>query len=225
MPHPETPPPSPSKNTTNNTINMSTKVNGEVPSSAFLSVRHSLPPLHRTVQYIAPLKYSTNPPQHLASFPLISDSITTFKTNPYGAKSLDLTTASLQRLEPLLPYLAKPYQYVSPYVQKADSLGDSTLSTIETRFPLVKKPTGELYSEGRDIVFFPLKKGTEGKEYVIGVFGSEKKKAGQEGLVGYGKALIGTGFIVGGEAYKLVSGYLAGSKKEVNEVVSEKPLN
>jgi len=90
---------------------------------------------------------------------------------------------------------------------------------------LVKKPTGELYNDGRDLVFFPLRKGTEGREYVVGVFGTEKKKAGQEGLVGYGWALVNTGFVVSGDAYKWVSGYLAGPKQEVKEVVSEKVTN
>jgi len=163
------------------------QVNGEAPSSAFLN--------------------------HLTSYPVVSDSISAFKTNPYGAKSLDLTTASLHRLQPLLPYLARPYQFVSPYVQKADSLGDATLSSIDARFPAVKKPAGEWYSEGREIVLFPLRKGNEGKEYVLSVFGVEKKKVGQDGLVSYGKALIGTGLVVSGDAYKWVSEYLAGAKK------------
>merc|ERR1712093_718465 len=40
---------------------------------------------------------------------------------------------------------------------------------------------------GKAIVFFPLKKGTEGKEYVVGVYGSECKKVGGEGIVTWGK--------------------------------------
>jgi len=178
---------------------MAAQVNGEAPSSAFLS--------------------------HLSSIPLISDTISSFKSNPYGAKSLSFTTAVSQRLSqaPLLPYFSKSYQqYLSPYVQKADSLGDSTLSSLESRFPAVKKPTGELYHDSREFVFFPLKMGTEGREYVVGVFGSEKKKAGQEGLVGYGRALIGTGLVVGGDAYKWVSDYLAGQKAEGKEVLNGK---
>merc|ERR1712000_350722 len=68
-----------------------TSSNGEAPSSAFLS--------------------------HLISYPVISDSISTFKSNPYGAKSLSITTSlSHQLADPLLPYLTKPYQYVSPYI-------------------------------------------------------------------------------------------------------------
>merc|ERR1712093_858980 len=167
---------------------MAPQVNGEAPSSAFLS--------------------------HLISYPVISDSISTFKSNPYGAKSLSIT-----------PSLSKPYQYVPPYITKADSLGDSTLSTIDSKFPVVKKPTGELIDNGKAIVFFPLKKGTEGKEYVVGVYGSECKKVGGEGIVTWGKAAIATGLVVGGDAYGWLSGFLAGKKAEAKEVSNEKLNN
>jgi hypothetical protein len=109
---------------------------------------------------------------------------------------------------------------VSPYLQKADSLGDSTLSGLDARFPVVKKPTGELFDEGKSIITFPLRKGTEGKEYVFGVFGSEKKKVGQDGLVGYGKAVVSTGYVVTNDVIQWVSGFLAGKKAEAKEAVS-----
>ena len=194
---------------------MAAQVNGEAPSSAFLNVGL----LFSSLSLSAPLLTTY---QHLVSYPLISDSITTFKTNPYGAKSLSLTSSSLARLQPLLPYISKPLSYVHPYITRADSLGDSTLSSLESRFPVVKKPTGELYAEGKDIVFFPLKKGTEGKEYVLGVWGSEKKKTDQEGIVGLGKAMIATGLVVSGEAYRVVSEYLVGAAKTVKKEAHEK---
>ncbi|PMD26434.1 CAP20-like protein [Hyaloscypha hepaticicola] len=185
------------------TTKMGAQVNGEAPSSAFLS--------------------------HLFSYPLISDSYSTFKSNPIGAKSVDFTTASynksLELTKPLHPYLTTPYSYVSPYVKKADSIGDSTLSTIDSKFPLVKKPTGELYDEGKAMVFFPLKKGTEGKEYVVGVFGSEKKKVGGEGIVTYGKAVVATGLVVSSDALSWLSAFLSKKKAEAKEVANEKMNN
>jgi hypothetical protein len=176
---------------------MAPQVNGDAPSSAFLS--------------------------HLFSYPVISDSISTFKSNPYGAKSIDLTSAGYEKLgKPFLPYLAKPYEYVSPYVKKADSIGDHTLSTLESKFPVVKKPTGELYDEGKAIVFFPLKKGTEGKDYVLSVWGGEKKKVGGEGIVTYGKAALSTSLIVSSDAYHYLATFFSKKATEAKEVTNEK---
>lgn len=176
---------------------MAPQVNGETPSSAFLS--------------------------HLYSYPVISDSISTFKSNPYGAKSLSLTNASYEKLgKPLLPYLSKPYEYVSPYVKKADSLGDSTLSTIDSKFPVVKKPTGELYDNGKSLVFFPLKKGNEGKDYVFGIYGGEVKKVGGDSIVTYGKAALATGLIVGSDVVGWLGAFLGQKKAEAKEVTNEK---
>ncbi|PMD35038.1 CAP20-like protein [Hyaloscypha variabilis F] len=182
---------------------MAAQVNGEAPSSAFLS--------------------------HLFSYPVISDSISTFKSYPIGAKSLDVLSSSsskgLELTKPLHPYFTKPYQYVSPYVKKADSLGDSTLSTIDSKFPVVKKPTADIYNEGKSIVFFPLKKGNEGKEYVFGVFGSEKKKVGGEGLVTVAKATVATGLVVSSDALSWLSAFLGQKKAEAKEVANEKLNN
>jgi hypothetical protein len=70
-----------------------------------------------------------------------------------------------------------------------------------------------------------VRKGNETREYVWGVFGRERKKVGQEGVVGYGKALVGTGLVVGQEMAGWLSTFLAGKKKEAKEVVSEKTNN
>jgi len=179
------------------TTKMAPQINGEAPSSAFLS--------------------------HLFSYPVISDSISTFKSNPYGAKATELTTNTYTKISsPILPYLSKPYQYVSPYVAKADSLADSSLSTLDSKFPVVKKPTGELYDDGKAIVFYPLKVGNEGKDYVLGVFGGEKKKVGGEGVVTWAKAGIATGLIVSSDALGWLSAFLSKKKTEAKEIVNEK---
>lgn len=188
----------PHSETESTSTKMAPQVNGETsPSSAFLS--------------------------HLYSYPVISDSISTFKSNPYGAKSLSLTNASYEKLgKPLLPYLSKPYEYVSPYVKKADSIGDNTLSTLDTKFPVVKKPTGELYDNGKSIVFFPLKKGGEGKDYVFSTYNSEVKKVGGDGVFVYGKAALATGLIVSSDVMSWLGAFLGQKKEQVKEVTNEK---
>jgi len=194
MPHSEE---TSSNITTTDDSKMAPQVNGEAPSSAFF--------------------------HHLFSYPVISDSITTFQSNPYGAKATELTATSYAKIsKPILPYLSTPYSYVSPYLHKADSLGDSTLSTLDSKFPVVKKPTGELIDDGKAFVFYPLKVGNEGKEYVFGVFGGEKKKVGGEGLVTLGKAAVATTLVVSSDALGWLSRFLSKKKEEAKEVTNEK---
>ena len=111
---------------------------------------------------------------------------------------------------------------MSPYVKKADSIGDSTLSTIDSKFPVVRKPTSELYTDGKSIVFFPLKKGSEGKDYVLQTYTTEVQNVGGDGIFTYGKAAIGTTLRVGGDVYKWAAGFLGAKKVEAKEVANEK---
>lgn len=161
--------------------------------------------------------------QHLTSYPVISDSITTFKQNPYGQKGIALSTTAYDTFaSPIVPYLSKPYTYISPYVSRADSIGDSTLSSLETKFPTIKKPTGELYDNATGLAFMPLRIAGEGKSYVFKVYGSERKKVGGDGLVMKGKAALTTGLVVTGDVLGWVSGVLSAKKAEAKEVTKEK---
>jgi hypothetical protein len=154
---------------------------------------------------------------------LFSDSIKTFKQNPLGQKSLSLADQGYQTFaKPILPYFSKPYQYVHPYVAKLDSIGDSTLSKVDEKFPVVKKPTGELYENAAGIAFFPLRKGLEGKDYVLKTYNTECKKVGGEGLVTMGKAAVTTTLVVTSDALNWLSNYLGAKKEQTKEVVNEK---
>lgn len=87
---------------------------------------------------------------------------------------------------------------------------------------MVKKPTGELYENAQSLVFFPLKKGSEGKDYVLSTYQGEVKKVGGEGLVTYGQAALGTGIIITRETLSWLSTFLSQKKTETKEVVNEK---
>ncbi|GAW15781.1 hypothetical protein EKO27_g4075 [Xylaria grammica] len=176
---------------------MAPQVNGEIPpSSATLS--------------------------HLTGYPVVHDGIAYFKKNPYGQKSIELSDSAYQTFaKSILPYLNKPYQYVSPYVKKADAIGDDTLSRIDERLPVLKKPTDELVSDGKAIVFFPVRKGMETKGYVIDIYNSEYKKVGGDGLVTSGKALISTGLFVTSEALSWVGDILRAGKVQAKEAASD----
>ncbi|KAK1761204.1 hypothetical protein QBC47DRAFT_356308 [Echria macrotheca] len=151
------------------------QVNGEVPHSAFL--------------------------QHLMEYPVVNDGISTFKANPYGQKSLALTDSAYKTIAtPLLPWISRPLQYVSPYVRKADDLGDKTLRTLDEKFPVVKKPTQEILEDAKTIVLLPLRVGQSGKQHVLSAYDAECKKvddgsaSSSRGIATYSTAAVLTAF-------------------------------
>jgi hypothetical protein len=93
---------------------------------------------------------------HLTSLPAVNDGIETFKSNPYGKKSLEIVDGAYTRIgKPVEPYLQTPYSYAKPYVQKADELADSTLSWGEKQFPIVKEDTHTIVDTAKGYVFYP----------------------------------------------------------------------
>ncbi|KAF5027687.1 hypothetical protein F66182_171 [Fusarium sp. NRRL 66182] len=161
--------------------------------------------------------------EHLLNYPVVSDGVHTFKSNEYGQRSIKLTDAAYQTFAaPVLRLFSGPYQYVSPYVQKADSLGDKTLDRIDEKFPAVKKPTDELYQDTLTLVRFPLQKGLEGKDHVFQIYTSEIKKVEQGGLVAHGKAAVTTALVVSNEALSWFSSFLHQKKSEANGAINEK---
>ncbi|KAI9755995.1 MAG: rRNA-processing protein sof1 [Chaenotheca gracillima] len=151
---------------------------------------------------------------HLSSFPLASDFISFVKSNSYGQKGISLADQGYDTFaRPFFPYLAGPYQYVSPYVHKADSLADTGLSKLETTFPVVTRPTNDLKGDIKHIVFFPYAKANEGKTYVFDVYGNEYEKVGGQGLVKTGRAVVSTSLTVSSQTLHWLSTFL-GEKRE-----------
>ncbi|KAI0025808.1 hypothetical protein F4780DRAFT_774660 [Xylariomycetidae sp. FL0641] len=176
---------------------MAPQVNGEVrPSSATLS--------------------------HITGYPVVHDGVVYFKQNPYGQKSIELGDSAYQRFaKPLLPYISKPYEYVAPYVKKADLMGDDALSKVDERLPVLKKPSDELWTDGKNFVFFPVRKGVETKDHFFDVYNSEFKKVGSEGIVAYGKALVSTGLVFTSEAITWVGDMIRAGKVQAKETGNE----
>ncbi|CAM1503959.1 Fc.00g015500.m01.CDS01 [Cosmosporella sp. VM-42] len=161
--------------------------------------------------------------QHLLNYPVIGDSVHTFKSNEYGQRSIQLGDSAYKTFAaPVIPWFSKPIEYVSPYVQKADQLADKGLERIDERFPVVKKPTGELYNDTKGLILFPLNKGLEGKDHVFKVYSSEYKKNEQAGLVAYGKAAVVTALVVSNETLSWLSSYFTAKKAEASDKINEK---
>ncbi|KAF4976698.1 hypothetical protein FZEAL_6678 [Fusarium zealandicum] len=161
--------------------------------------------------------------QHLLNYPFISDGVHTFKSNELGQRSIKLSDAAYQTFAaPVMPWFQKPYQYVSPYVQKVDSIGDKTLDRLDERFPVVKKPTEELYNDTKGLILLPIQKGLEGKDHVFQVYSSQVKKNEQAGLVAHGKAAVTTVLVVSNETLSWLSSFLHQKKDEASVAINEK---
>ena len=176
------------------------QVNGDVPHSAFVT--------------------------HLFNYPVVNDGVETFKSNPIGQRSLEIGDSAYRTFAaPLLPYLSGPFEYVAPYVKKADDLGDKTLARVDEKFPIVKKSTEEIVNDARAIAMFPLKVGQTGKEHVFNTYESELKKVGGNGIVSYGKAAFTTALVLTTDTLITVTSFLNDKKKQTNQTIEEKSSN
>ncbi|KAI9728878.1 MAG: hypothetical protein M1834_007136 [Cirrosporium novae-zelandiae] len=175
-------------------------VNGEKPSSQFIS--------------------------HLASYPVVHDSIEAYQANPYGKKSIKLAEHGYETFaKPMIPYLSKPYEYAAPYVHKADSLADSGLSKVDEKFPIVKDETEKVKGTVLDFATYPLKLVGDSKDYVFKTYQSEYKKCGGDGIVAGGKAFITTSLVITSDTLSWISEYLGSKKEEAKEAVKDKTNN
>ncbi|KAE8352560.1 MAGE-domain-containing protein [Aspergillus coremiiformis] len=148
---------------------------------------------------------------HLTSYPIVSDSITVFKSNKYGAKSLEYADQSYDRIaKPFLPYFSKPYEYIAPYVARADSLGDHGLTQIDSRFPIIKKDTETL----RGTISYPVRLVGDVTTHLLDTYGAEYKKCGGDGVVASGKALITTSLVLSQESLGFISSLLQAKKEQ-----------
>lgn len=176
------------------------QVNGDVPHSAFI--------------------------EHLLAYPVVNDGVSTFKSNPYGQRSIELSDSAYRTFAaPILPYLSKPFQYVSPYVKKADDLGDKTLAKVDERFPFVRNSTQEIIQDAKTIALFPIRVTQTGKDHVLDTYEVEFKKVDGNGVASYGKAAITTVLILTTEALTTISGYLNSRGKQTKEAMNEKANN
>jgi hypothetical protein len=157
--------------------------------------------------------------QHLQSYPVVHDSLELYKTNPYGARSLSLFHDTYQRLiAPMHPYLQTPYSYLSPYLSRADELGDNGLSQVETRFPIVKEDTTKLKETMQTYASFPLRLAEQGKQYVFSTWEDEyQKTTGDESMVKNVRTLVSTELKIGLDGFAMLRDYWVQGKKEASK--------
>lgn len=169
---------------------------------------------------------------HFVSYPIISDSISTFKTYPLGQRSIDIThSAYCTFIAPLSPYLSK----AAPYVTRADELAESGLGKIEERFPIVKEPTENIKNTVVDTIGYPRKlvgevyvRGSDlakdTKEYVFSIYGDElaRQDNTKGGYIPKAKAGVTTGLVVSSELMGAIAAYLGNKKDQAKVEVDHK---
>ena len=161
--------------------------------------------------------------QHLTSYPVVSDAISTFKSNPYGKKSLDLSNTGYEKLvAPFIPYAKRPYGYVAPIVAKADSLGSDALSRVDNTFPIMKEDTEKIKGTVLDYAYFPFRLAGDSKNYILDTYSMEYKKCGGDGYVAGSKAVITTGLVVTSDTLAWLSTFLGQKKDEGTDYASKK---
>lgn len=153
---------------------------------------------------------------------MVHDGVTTLKQNRYAQKSLQLGDSAYKTFaQPLAPFLNKPYQFVRPYLQKADTLGDQALSKVEETAPFVKKPTDQLVADAKNMLGLPYRAGMEAKEHVMNTYSSECKKMGGEGIVPHSKAIVSTALVSSSELMNWAYNMMYSRGKEATETVKE----
>jgi hypothetical protein len=154
---------------------------------------------------------------------VVSDGITTYKSNPYGEKTIVIFNDAYSRVAPqVLPYLRGPYSYVAPYVAKADELGDSGLSTIDTKFPIVKEDTETIKGSIKTTVFYPVKVAQDGKQYVFKTYSDEGSKIDGNGIFHLAKTVVSTELKIASDLLHFVAEWLGPKKEAAKKSVEER---
>lgn len=163
----------------------------------------------------------------LTQYPVISSALSTYKSNPYGAKTLDISQNLYNRFgAPLKPYLETPASYAQPYAQKADNMGVSGLEALETRAPAVKDDPQTLFSKAKSLAWMPIRKTGEARDYVWETYNSEYEKTARyknrgPGLMTSAMAVVSTELKVASDFFGAVSEWLGPKYEEGKNEVAQ----
>ncbi|KAF4549029.1 Hypothetical protein D9617_24g017430 [Elsinoe fawcettii] len=164
---------------------------------------------------------------HLNSYPIVSDGIDTVKSNQYGAKSIEIANAAYTKIgKPIEPHLRTPYSYAKPYVEKADSLADNVLTSVDNRFPIVKEDTNTIFSTAKDYAFWPVQLAFEGKDYVLNTWQDEYNKTVKRnnrgpGVWSFSLSVISTEMRIASDALQIAADWLGPKKEEASQKKDE----
>lgn len=156
--------------------------------------------------------------RHLLTYPAVQDGVRVFKANALGKMSIQLSTSVYQAVAaPVLPLFNKPFSFVSPYLQRADELGNETLTMLEEKFPAVKKPSPELLVEAKEVVYAPVR-------HVAEVYNGAYQRNGSGDVIARSKAAVKTAALVTGESliYAIRGALKLGESLKIHESINAK---
>ncbi|KAK5131175.1 hypothetical protein LTR08_001261 [Meristemomyces frigidus] len=159
---------------------------------------------------------------HVTSYPVVNDSIETFKQHPVGKQSLEIADRAYQTFgKPVEPYAQNAFSYVKPYAQKADEMADSGLGHVDQRFPIVKEDTHTVIDTAKSYAFWPY-------SYLTSTWQDEYTKTAKHNNRGAGlatsiMALMSTEMKIASDFFQVVADFLgpkyADSKKKGSDYV------
>ncbi|KAI4275830.1 MAG: hypothetical protein L6R38_005795 [Xanthoria sp. 2 TBL-2021] len=172
--------------------------NGDVPSSKFLN--------------------------RLSSFPAVSTGIEAVKSNPVTAAPLAVAKrTSLLFAAPVFPLASLSYfmlePLIEPVMKRLDTAAHDSLSRIESTWPLIKEQPEHIKAEVEYLVFLPLTKSKERKDYVSSTYSNEYSHCGKGGIMTVGRALICTQLIVLSDGLLWIKSMLSGGNEQKSVAV------
>ena len=116
-----------------------------------------------------------------------------------------------------MPYFKTPYSYTKPYVAKVDQIGDSLLTKFDEKIPILRSETAEIKSTAFNYAQWPMKKASEGTNWIKSTYSEEYKKCGGDGVVAGGKAAITSSLILSSDMLGWLSSFLVAKKEQAKE--------
>jgi len=159
---------------------------------------------------------------HVANYPVVSDTVSTIKSNPYGAKAIEITDNGYASfVKPALGYLETPASYVAPYAKKADELGDHFLKKFDEQVPIVRSNTEEIKGTAYDYATWPFVTANNGKNWIFSTWNKETEKCGGPGIIPSAKGGASTSLIALSNVLTWMSEQLAHKKEQAKQIANE----
>jgi hypothetical protein len=106
---------------------------------------------------------------------------------------------------------------LSPYLARADALGDSGLTRFEERFPIVREDTQRVRGLAAEAAAAPLVAVRRGRDYLLETYSRERGEVPVNGLVGVGVAVVRTEWRVAADVLGAAMRWWAVGKAELKQ--------